>query len=120
MRIVCVAPQLTGDYGTVVQGQEFEVDELIGSQLVRNGHARRADPPRIVYQTKVVTPESATVALEAPGVSPRPPFRDVPMLNPESPRVAPASDPLLSGPDVCKPGTPYRSGRRRREGFGSR
>lgn len=64
MKLVCIAQQLTGDYGTVTAGQEFECHEDIGVQLIRNGSARKPESPRILYETK-------PARFEAPEISPK-------------------------------------------------
>lgn len=105
MRLIAVAHQLTGDYGTVTAGQEFEVNDEVAAELMRNGSARRADPPRVLYDTKVIVPE-------APQVGPRQhPFRDLSLPNPEPPPVAPASHRVLSDTDLPESGV-VDSGRR--------
>src|ERR1700728_5145826 len=112
MRLIAVAQQLTGVYGTVTAGQEFECRDDIAAHLLRSGSARKADPPRVTYETKVVVPE-------APEVRPRLPFRDVPVRHSESPPVDPESDSVLPEPDVSLPGAADSGGRRKRKGFGS-
>lgn len=64
MRLVCVAQQLTGEYGTVIAGQEFECRDETGKQLVLSRLARKPGSPRIAYETK-------PASFEAPEVSPR-------------------------------------------------
>lgn len=66
MRLIATQ-QITGDYGTVVAGQAFACDPLVGAQLLARGLARPAEAPRVLYETKVIQPE-------APEVSPRLPF----------------------------------------------
>lgn len=85
--------QLTGDYGSVAAGEQFECSEDVGAHLLRQGSARRADPPRILYDTKIVVPE-------APTVGARLPFRNCPLHNPESAPVAPEGDSVLPAADV--------------------
>jgi len=112
MRLIAVAHQLTGVYGTVTAGQEFECRDDLARQLVKAGSARKADPPRVTYETKVVV-------LEAPEVSARLPFRDVPVRHEESPPVDPESDRVLPESDLPTPGDADSGGRRKRKGFGS-
>ena len=61
--------QLTGTYGTVVAGQEFECEESTARELLTAGIVRKAGPPVVRYETKVIAPE-------APEVSARHSFRD--------------------------------------------
>ena len=42
--------QLYGSYGLVHAGQQFEVADDIGTELLRRGLVHRADPPRIAYE----------------------------------------------------------------------
>jgi hypothetical protein len=81
--------QLTGEYGTVNPGQEFEARDEIAEDLLRRGLVRRAEPPRIEYETKVIVPE-------APEVSPRQPFRHQPVPNKEPKKLASQGDPVFS------------------------
>lgn len=87
MRLIA-SRQLTGDWGTVTAGQGFDVPPDIAKQLLESGVANIPPAPKILYETKVVTPE-------APEVSPRPPFRDVPVSHAASPSVAPKSHSVL-------------------------
>src|SRR4051812_11371252 len=68
--LVIANKQLCGDYGDVVAGQVFECDDATARQLLANNLVRQAAAPRIIYDTKVVTPAAAEVR-------PRDPFRDV-------------------------------------------
>ena len=112
MRLISNRPQLHGSYGTVVFGQQFEVEEDVARQLLRSGAARLPDPPRVLYETKVVVPE-------APEVGARLPFRDVPLPDPQPPAVAAEGDSVLPAADVPQPGTAHPGGRRKRKGPGS-
>jgi hypothetical protein len=112
MRLIAVAHQLTGVYGTVTAGEEFECRDDLAKQLVRSGSARKAAPPRVLYETKVVVPE-------APEVGARPPFRNVPVHHAESPPVAPEGDPVLPAADLPAPGAADSGGRGKRKRFGS-
>lgn len=85
--------QLTGDYGTVVEGDFFTVDASVGASLIQRGLARPANPPRIFYDTKVIQPE-------APEVRPRLPFRDLSLCDPESSQLAPASHSVFPGAEL--------------------
>jgi len=129
MRLIAVAHQLTGVYGTVTAGQEFECRDDLAIQLVRSGSARKADPPRVTYETKVVVPEAPEghvpasgaprTERESPEVRPRLPFRNVPVRHEESPPVDPESDRVLPESDVPTPGDADSGGRRKRKGFNS-
>lgn len=102
--------QLTGDHGFVLEGQTFESStEEQAKQLIQRGLARAADPPKVLYQTKVIYPE-------APEVSARPPFRDGAVHHAEPPPVAPEGDSVLPEPDVPLQGDADHSGRRGRKG----
>jgi len=109
MKLVCIAQQLTGEYGTVTAGQEFECREEIAMQLIRGGSAKKPGSPRVVYETKPKT-------FETPEVSPRQPFRDSSVPDKKSASVAPEGDPVLSGSEISAPRDAHRSGRSRRSG----
>ena len=74
--------QLTGHYGVVTIGQEFEADDDVARQLLRNGLVKKPDLPAMVYETKVIAPE-------VPEAAPRDTFRDVPLPDAEQADVAP-------------------------------
>lgn len=115
MPLIKALRQLCGDYGNIPPGGEFFTDPTTANQLVANGLAEMRTMKKVVYQAKVVTPESSTPTVEAPEVSARPqPFRDSPVHHAESSPVATAGDPVLSEPDVPKPGTPDSGVRRGR------
>jgi len=107
MKLVCIAQQLTGEYGTVTAGQEFECPQEIAMQLIRGGSAKKPGSPRVVYETKPKT-------FETPEVSPRQPFRDSSVPDKKSASVAPEGHPLLSGSDVPAPRNVDCGGRGRR------
>jgi hypothetical protein len=77
--------QLTGHYGVVTIGQEFEADDDVARQLLRNGLVKKPDLPAMVYETKVIAPE-------VPEAAPRDAFRDVPVPDPEQADLASESD----------------------------
>jgi len=54
------------DLGTFAAGQPFTIDDDRGKQLIEAGTARKNEPPRIVYQTKVITPEAPEVSAQQP------------------------------------------------------
>jgi hypothetical protein len=105
--------QLTGIYGTVIADQEFETQDDIANALLKSGHVRHSKPPRIQYETKVIVPE-------APEVSPREPFRDVPLSHAQSPDVASESDRMFPVADLSSDRTTDPRGRGRRSGSNSR
>ena len=109
MRLVCLVAQLTGAYGTVVAGQQFECEPEIALQLLAAGFVRRVGPTAVQYETKVIVPE-------APEVSARPGFRhlSVPHAKPEG--VASASDTVLPASGGKKRGAADPVGRHRRAG----
>ena len=106
--------QLTGDYGRVHAGEEFDAREDVAQDLLRRSLVRRPDPPRVEYETKVIRPE-------APEVSARQqPFRHVPVSDEESEEVAPASDRVLRESDVSASGTDDPGGRAKGARSGAR
>lgn len=111
--------QLAGDYGVVNTGQSFIVLDADAQKLLDSGAARRADPPRVLYQTKPRVFETPTIQPEAPEVSARPPFRNVSLSNAQSPPVASASDRVLPKSDLPAQGVPDPGRRGRREGSDS-
>lgn len=120
MRLIAVAQQLTGEYGTVTAGQEFECREDIAIELLRSGSARQPDPPRVLYETKPRAGyETKVIVPEAPEASPRPPFRNMPLPDAQPAPVAPKGDPVLPAADVPPEGTADPRGRRERKGPGS-
>src|SRR5512137_189099 len=71
--------QLTGVYGTVVAGQEFECPDDVARQLIQSGVVHKAEPPKVQYETKIIRPAE---------VGPAQPFRDVPVPDPQPAPVA--------------------------------
>jgi hypothetical protein len=117
MKIIALR-QLHGGYGTVAPGEVFTAPDDIAQQLLTRGLVRRAEPPKILYETKPAKME--TPMIEAPEVSPRPPFRDMSVPDQESTELAPASDSTLPATDVPKQGTVDSRGRRRSFRFGAK
>jgi hypothetical protein len=108
MRVIANS-QLRGEYGTVVPDQEFDVRDEVANELLKSGMVRHATPPRVEYETKVITPE-------APEVGPRQPFRDVLVPNPKQEDVVAEGNPVLSAANLSSGGTPdfgRRGGRSR-------
>ena len=114
MRVICNCTQLTGDYGTVKCGQEFECPDEAAMKLLNAGRVRALPQPKILYETKPIQPEYRVITPEAPEVSARPPFRDVPVSHEESPDVAPEGDSVLSESDLRTKRTIDHRGRRGR------
>lgn len=108
MKLIANRP-ITGDYGTVVPGQDFEPTDERAHDLLKRGLARKKEEPVIQYETKVVTPE-------APEVSPRHPFRDVPVPDAEPEDVAPEGDSGVPDADVQNGGNAHSGRRGRRSG----
>lgn len=105
--------------GRVYQaGEEFEVlVEAIAADLINREVARRSQPPQILYETKPARFETPTV--QAPEVSTREPFRDVPVSDQEPERVASEGDIVLSKPNISEQGNADSRRRRRRARFGA-
>ena len=59
MRLVCLSNQLTGSYGTVVAGEEFECEDPTAIELLRAGFVRKPGSPAVQYETKVIVPRSS-------------------------------------------------------------
>ena len=103
--------QLTGHYGVVTMGQEFDAEDDVARQLLRAGLVKRPDPPAMVYETKVIVPE-------APEAAPRDAFRDMPLSDAEPQEVASESDRMLPAADLpaARIAHPVGRGRRSRPG----
>lgn len=89
--------QITGEYGSVLPGQTFEVRDEIAEDLLKRSLVRTAAGPRVMYDTKVIQPA------EAPEVGARDPFRNVPMPNEGSTDVAAEGDRVLPEADLLEP-----------------
>ncbi len=100
------------ELGVIAAGQQFEIDDATGRQLLIAGTARVAGPPRVLYQTKVVVPE-------APEVSARQPFRDGTVHHAEPTDVATEGNQLLPGTNVQSSRTFDSGGRGRRPRSGA-
>ena len=58
MKVIALR-QLTGDYGRVHAGQQFEAPDDVAAELLRRGLVHRADGPKILYEMRggrIVTP----------------------------------------------------------------
>jgi len=103
--------QLTGHYGMVTAGQEFEAEDDVARQLLRAGLVKRPDPPAMVYETKVIVPE-------VPEAAPRDVFRDVSLPDSEPAVMAAEGDQELSAADLQTPRTNDPVGRAGRKAPG--
>lgn len=108
MRVIANKP-LRGEYGYVVADQEFDVRDDLAEQLLKKGMVRHARPPKVQYETRVIT-------MEAPEVSPREPFRDMPLPDEKPEAVVTESNQLLSVADVPPSRAIDSRGRGRRSG----
>ena len=97
--------QITGDFGRVTPGTEFECDAATAAHLLDRNLAHRPAAPRVVYEVKVIAPEAPAVASEGP-------FRDVLVHHAEPPTVAPQGDSGMESADVPEQRT-ADTGRRR-------
>lgn len=104
MKLIALS-QLTGVYGTVQEDGIFDCPEDIALQLLAMNKARKADPPKIVKETKVITP---------PEVGPIVPFRDGAVPDAQSKGMATEGNSVLSKSDLAKQGTSDPRGRRGR------
>ena len=104
--------QLTGHYGVVTIGQEFEADDDVARQLLRNGLVKKPDLPAMVYETKVIVPE-------APEAAPRDAFRDLPLPDAEPASVAREGDREFSAANFQPQRTDDPGGRGGRKASGS-
>ena len=111
--------QLCFGNNVVEGGEEFEMPDDVAADLMRREVARRAEPPKILYETKPARMETPTIQPESPEVTARQPFRNVPVLDEEPQAVAPAGDPVLPESDIHEQRTADPSGRRKRARFGS-
>lgn len=105
--------QLRGEYGQVVPDQEFEARDEIAVELIARGNARHARPPKIQYETKIITPV-------APVVSAREPFRDGAVSNAQPKVVDTEGHRVLSTADLSDSGAADTRGRGRRTGSDSK
>jgi hypothetical protein len=88
--------QITGEYGTALPGQAFEVRDELAEDLMRRDLVRAAAPPRVRYEVRAVRPD------EAPEVSAREPFRHLPVFDQESTDLATKGDPMLSETELSE------------------
>lgn len=102
--------QLTGVYGTVVAGQEFECPDEVARQLLYSGVVRKADPPQVLYETKVVRPAE---------VGPTQPFRDLSVPDKGQETMASPRDPVVQVADLSGTAINHRKRFMRRGGSDS-
>ena len=86
LRLVCLSNSAHGLRPTVVAGQEFECEDPTAIELLRAGFVRKPGSPAVQYETKVIVPHSA------PQVSPRQPFRHLPVSDARPETVASEGD----------------------------
>jgi hypothetical protein len=92
------------------EGMPFEADDITAARLLEDGAARKATPPRIIYETKVTRPSE---------VGPIQPFRDLPVRDEEPKELVADGDHVLPGADLAKSGASDNRGRGRRSRFGA-
>ena len=85
--------QITGDFGRVTPGTEFECDAATAAHLLDRNLAHRPAAPRVVYEVKVIAPEAPAVASEGP-------FCYMPVPDQEPPTVAAEGDSGMESADV--------------------
>ncbi len=94
MRVIALR-QLHGDYGDKDAGETFECADQTARELLAMGLVRKAEPPAVHYETKIIRPTE---------VGPTVPFRDVFTPDQKPEEVAAACDPVLPVADAPKPG----------------
>ena len=108
MKKLIALSKLAGSYGVVEQGQEFDTDDDTARELMRLGHARFAEDPKVIYETQALTPS------EAPAVASERPFRHGVMRHAKSPPMASQGDPIVPDPDLPGERVTHYFRRRRR------
>lgn len=83
---------MRGEYGYVREGEVFDVRDDLGRELLQLGNVRVPDPPKVIYETKIVTPEAPEVASS--------PFRDVHLPDQGPVEVSGPFHCVLSGTDI--------------------
>lgn len=107
--------QLVGDWGNCAAGGYFDTDEEKARDFERRGLAYRYRAPTLKYETKVIVP-GATPGTEAPRVSARLPFRNVPNSDEEPAALAAVRRATSAVSDVQEQGDSDSRGRGRRKG----
>jgi hypothetical protein len=124
MRVIFNKPSRGSAYGVALPGQELDLSEELARHLMAQGIARHALPPaveyevierhKVEYETKVILPA------EAPEVSAREPFRNVPVSDAKPETLDSEGNRVLSTANIFEPaGTPDPVRRRRRSGSDS-
>jgi hypothetical protein len=86
--------QLSGVYGVVEAGHEFEVADQLGRELLKLGYVKHAADPEVTYETQALVPQ------EAPAHKPRRPFRHGAVRHAQSSPVDPETDAGIYDPDL--------------------
>ena len=107
MKLIATQQIYSSTHGQVLAGEAFDWPEADTKNLLATGAARYPYPPKIQYETKPILPE-------APEVSARLPFRDVPVFDLQPEGVATESDRVFSATDVPAPRVAGNCGRRGR------
>lgn len=88
---------LSGNYGVVQAGQEFEADDDTARELLLRGYVKHAADPQVTYETQAIEPA------ETPEVSPRRPFRHGVMRHAKPPNLDTENVGIVPPADVPKP-----------------
>lgn len=88
---------LSGNYGVVQCGQEFEADDDTARELLQRGYVKHAADPQVTYETQALEPS------ETPEVSPRRPFRHGALRHAKPPKLDTEDAPVVHEPDIPKP-----------------
>jgi hypothetical protein len=86
--------QLSGVYGVVPAGHEFEVEDQLARDLLKLGYVKHATDPEVTYETQALAPQ------EAPELKPRRPFRHGVMRHAQPSPVDPENDAGIHDPDI--------------------
>jgi len=104
--------QFCYNHAVLTQGMAFDcADSVEAGDLIERGLAHKADPPRVLYEKKVIEP---------PEVGPAVPFCDVPVPDAKPSGVAAAGGQVLPEPNVSEPGAANSGRRRGRFGIGKK
>lgn len=96
VKLIALSP-LSGNYGVVQAGQEFEADDDTARELLQRGYVKHAADPHVTYETQALEPQ------ETPEVSPRRPFRHGVMRHAKPPKLDSENAGIVPPPDVPKP-----------------
>lgn len=103
---------LYGSYGQKRPDEEFDCPDDTAQELLKSGLVRYAMPPKVEYETKIIRPT-------APEVSPREPFRHVPVPDAKPETVDSEGNRVLSNTNILEGGAAHNRGRGRRSGSAS-